>query len=443
MVTLATLDGASLSPDIGGAITGGLGISAEIQRQRLQRQQAEAEAARRARLGELTGQLGPQTPGATPGFVPQQPGLQIPAGATPPVTPQLGAQPAPVQRPAQQPIQRPGQRTQALAQLAVEFPDQFEQLNTNLGLITQRQKNEAADFAFKLSRTPFAQREAAIRRREDNLIAQGRNVSDTSSLRGLAEEEQNAALETVQISALTPEERIEVAREGQPALQNIVEAADGGFIGIDPRTRESVFVPPPVAGVRTQKQVDAEIKKQEERVTKETAEEKDVFVRAEKLRAEISKASTEFNKINSAFGRIEASSEDPSAAGDLALIFNFMKMLDPGSVVRESEFATAANSVGVPDRVRNQYNRVLTGERLAEKQRADFLNQAGKIFTRSQKDNKEAVDKIVDIGDQFGVSRDQLLGRQAPTGRRLEDLTVEELRNITDEELQALTEGTQ
>jgi len=90
-----------------------------------------------------------------------------------------------------------------------------------------------------------------------------------------------------------------------------------------------------------------------------------------------------------------------------------MKMLDPGSVVRESEFATAANAAGVPDRIRNQFNRVRTGERLAEKQRADFLNQAGKIFTRSQEDNTKAVDKIVDIGDQFGVSRDQLLGREA------------------------------
>jgi len=39
-------------------------------------------------------------------------------------------------------------------------------------------------------------------------------------------------------------------------------------------------------------------------------------------------------------------------------------MLDPGSVVRESEFATAQNAAGVPDQVRNMYNKVLSGTRL-------------------------------------------------------------------------------
>ncbi|MEM8882399.1 MAG: hypothetical protein AAGC82_17565, partial [Pseudomonadota bacterium] len=47
----------------------------------------------------------------------------------------------------------------------------------------------------------------------------------------------------------------------------------------------------------------------------------------------------DFRKQAEAFGRIDASAFEPSPAGDLALIFNYMKVLDPGSVVRESEFA--------------------------------------------------------------------------------------------------------
>jgi hypothetical protein len=91
-------------------------------------------------------------------------------------------------------------------------------------------------------------------------------------------------------------------------------------------------------------------------------------------------------EIGQAYKKIQESAKTPSAAGDIALIFNYMKILDPGSVVREGEFATAQNAAGVPDRVRAQYNQIVTGQRLTEVQRTDFLNQA-KNVTRSQKEN--------------------------------------------------------
>lgn len=91
-------------------------------------------------------------------------------------------------------------------------------------------------------------------------------------------------------------------------------------------------------------------------------------------------------EISQAYKKIQESAKDPSAAGDLALIFNYMKILDPGSVVREGEFATAQNAAGIPDRIKAQYNQVVDGQRLTENQRRDFLNQA-KNVTRSQKDN--------------------------------------------------------
>jgi hypothetical protein len=73
-------------------------------------------------------------------------------------------------------------------------------------------------------------------------------------------------------------------------------------------------------------------------------------------------------------------SDPRKTAGDMAMIFSFMKVLDPNSVVRETEYATAQNAAGVPEQVRNLYNRVQTGERLSPEQRADFLNQAKNIY---------------------------------------------------------------
>jgi hypothetical protein len=66
-----------------------------------------------------------------------------------------------------------------------------------------------------------------------------------------------------------------------------------------------------------------------------------------KLRDDFLKGSKVFVDTKDAYTRIQDSASDPSAAGDLALIFNYMKMLDPGSTVREGEFATAQDSAGV------------------------------------------------------------------------------------------------
>jgi len=119
-----------------------------------------------------------------------------------------------------------------------------------------------------------------------------------------------------------------------------------------------------------------------------------------------------------AFGRILASAQDPSAAGDLALIFNYMKVLDPGSTVREGEFATAQNSAGIPARLRGTYNRIFEGKRLAPEQRVDFVDRAKRLFknaelqaakTKTQFSNLARNNRI----DPSGVIRDPGLAQEA------------------------------
>lgn len=73
------------------------------------------------------------------------------------------------------------------------------------------------------------------------------------------------------------------------------------------------------------------------------------------------------------------SNTPPGAEGDVSFIYQYMKMLDPGSVVREGEFATAQNAAGVPDRVRNMWNQALHGARLNPSQRAEMLATAGQL----------------------------------------------------------------
>lgn len=130
------------------------------------------------------------------------------------------------------------------------------------------------------------------------------------------------------------------------------------------------------------------------------------------LRGEFTKQSTKWKEIRDSYGRVQASAVDPSPAGDLALIFNYMKILDPGSVVRESEFATAANAAGVPERIRNFYNQIISGERLGfedSKQRDDFVDRANRLFEVKKRQHQQLVDEYTRISKAIGIDPENVI----------------------------------
>lgn len=111
----------------------------------------------------------------------------------------------------------------------------------------------------------------------------------------------------------------------------------------------------------------------------------------------------DFQAQTTAMGRVASAAKEPSAAGDLALIFSFMKILDPQSVVRETEFANAQNAAGVPDQIRNLYNRILSGERLNPDQRADFVGQATRLYRDAENQVGAVRKQYEDIAAKQGL----------------------------------------
>jgi hypothetical protein len=95
-----------------------------------------------------------------------------------------------------------------------------------------------------------------------------------------------------------------------------------------------------------------------------------------RIRGDVTRNSTQFLEAQTGYKKVLAAARTDSPAGDMSLIFGFMKVLDPGSIVKEGEFATVENSAGVPEQVRGMYNRIMRGERLTPEQRQDFLYQA-------------------------------------------------------------------
>jgi hypothetical protein len=93
----------------------------------------------------------------------------------------------------------------------------------------------------------------------------------------------------------------------------------------------------------------------------------------------------DFNMASTQFSKLTSSAKQESAAGDMSMIFTYMKILDPTSVVREGEQATAKNAAGVPDLVRSFYNKANTGEKLSPTQRKDFVKTGAKLYNSNIK----------------------------------------------------------
>lgn len=130
------------------------------------------------------------------------------------------------------------------------------------------------------------------------------------------------------------------------------------------------------------------------------------FQQEDKLRTEYTNLTASTRDVQSAYQRVLASEDTP--AGDIALIFNYMKMLDPGSVVREGEFATAQNAGSVSDRVYNTYNKLLSGERLNPEQRKMFGTQSKKMYVASQKQEEEIRGGMTRIAKNYGLNPENI-----------------------------------
>lgn len=138
--------------------------------------------------------------------------------------------------------------------------------------------------------------------------------------------------------------------------------------------------------------------------------EQQIFDRANTLRDEYDNQSKDFRGATDAYQRVLSSSADPSPAGDLALIFSYMRTLDPASSVREGEFANAENAGSIPSRIWAKYNKVLSGERLSPEQRNDFIKKAGELY-QGQKDlDKKRREKYSKLATRNKINPADVIG---------------------------------
>lgn len=130
------------------------------------------------------------------------------------------------------------------------------------------------------------------------------------------------------------------------------------------------------------------------------------------LRKEYNMQTQPFREVQSSYRRVKAA--ESTGAGDIALVYGYMKMLDPGSVVREGEFATAEKTAGIPSAVVNAYNKAISGKRLTEDQRKIFKRQAGGLYNAALEGETTVRTGIERIAKKGGLDTGQIFYEGAP-----------------------------
>jgi hypothetical protein len=127
------------------------------------------------------------------------------------------------------------------------------------------------------------------------------------------------------------------------------------------------------------------------------------------LRKEYTSLTADMRTINDSYSRLQASSKLDSGPADIAMVYSYMKILDPTSVVREGEYATAEQTAGLPEQIVGTYNKLMSGQRLTPQQRSQFVDAAANLV----KDKNVRLDMLRrqfgNIATNAGVSPERVM----------------------------------
>lgn len=112
----------------------------------------------------------------------------------------------------------------------------------------------------------------------------------------------------------------------------------------------------------------------------------------------------EYQGVRNGYEKIRASATDPTGAKDLGIIFGYMKMLDPESVVREGEAATVQNAGGVSDQIVGWYNRVNSGQKLPDSVRAQIVEAAQNLYAETAKNYEDLNAQVKDMAGRNNIN---------------------------------------
>lgn len=111
----------------------------------------------------------------------------------------------------------------------------------------------------------------------------------------------------------------------------------------------------------------------------------------------------DFIQVRDGYERVQAGANLGNGQGDLSLLFGYMKMLDPTSVVRETEFANAETAMGEAQRILNIPEKFIQGNRLTPQARQQFVAAANALYNTKKVNYDNAVGYYSSRAQAFGI----------------------------------------
>jgi hypothetical protein len=121
----------------------------------------------------------------------------------------------------------------------------------------------------------------------------------------------------------------------------------------------------------------------------------------------------DFNDMQSAFKQVQSSLKQENPIGDVAAATKIMKLLDPGSVVRESELGISMAAAGKMDRLQNYVTNWTQGTKLTPTQRQDFQNLANELYAAAGQTYNAKRQEYADFGAKYNLDANKALGAPA------------------------------
>ena len=138
-----------------------------------------------------------------------------------------------------------------------------------------------------------------------------------------------------------------------------------------------------------------------------------IFENENKLRDDYTIASKPFVGIRDAYNTIKASLAGPiTAVSTLAGATKFMKMIDPESVVRESELQMALKAAGLWDRFTNLHNWVMKGQVLTPTQAEQIKEIAGVLYDTASQQQQKLDQYYGGLATQYGLEQKRVIRNQ-------------------------------
>lgn len=159
--------------------------------------------------------------------------------------------------------------------------------------------------------------------------------------------------------------------------------------------------------VQNAKKTAAEVKKLDAEIAnlaKGGIDPEKAFAIEDKIATKFMNQNSGFAEMGDGIGRVRTAAKNPDGPGDMALIYGYMKILDPKTGIKEGEVASAQNAGSIPQSVIAAYNKAVEGTALNPTVRTQFVNRAEALYAEADRAYQESRSSFQKLATSYGVN---------------------------------------